>query len=116
MCCPNKTVDNRVVLSLVCSHPDAGLVSVAAPMPQGDDTMTIPSTQAKPRKTKLDQLILRLRRPSGVPIGELAKMLDWQEHSVRGAIAGTLRKKGHLVISEKVDGVRRYRLAGPAHD
>jgi hypothetical protein len=29
---------------------------------------------------------------------------------VRGAIAGTLKKKGHVVTSDKVDGLRRYRI------
>jgi len=41
-------------------------------------------------------------------------ILGRQTHSVRGAIAGTLKKKGHATTSEIVDGVRRYRLTGAA--
>jgi hypothetical protein len=70
-----------------------------------------------PRKkpsTKLDLLISRLRRPDGATIDELMKATGWQAHSVRGAMAGTLKKKGHAVTSTKSDGVRRYKLAEPA--
>lgn len=68
------------------------------------------SHTSKP-KLKLDLLIARLKRPAGASIDDLAKVTGWQAHSVRGAMAGALRKKGHAVTSEKVDGVRRYRLA-----
>jgi hypothetical protein len=33
----------------------------------------------------------------------------WQQHSVRGAMAGALKKRGLSINSEKTDGVRRYR-------
>lgn len=61
-------------------------------------------------KTKLDLLLARLRKPGGVTIEELVKVTGWQSHSVRGAMAGSLKKKGHVVISTKVDGKRRYQL------
>lgn len=66
-------------------------------------------------KSKLDLLIARLKRPAGASIDDLAKVTGWQAHSVRGAMAGALRKKGHAVKSEKVDGVRRYRLVEPSN-
>ena len=73
------------------------------------------TSQKSKAKSKIDLLIARLQRPSGASIAELSKVTGWQVHSVRGAMAGTLRKKGHDVTSEKVDGVRRYRLAGPTN-
>lgn len=66
-------------------------------------------------KSKIDLLIARLRRPAGASIEDLAKVTGWQTHSIRGAMAGALRKKGHGVTSEKVDGVRRYRLVEPSN-
>jgi stage V sporulation protein SpoVS len=33
----------------------------------------------------------------------------WQPHSVRGAIAGSLKKRGLVITSAKDDGERRYR-------
>jgi Protein of unknown function (DUF3489) len=36
---------------------------------------------------------------------------DWQQHSVRGFLAGTVKKKlGFPLTSLKNDGVRRYRI------
>ena len=66
--------------------------------------------------SKLDLLLRRLRRPSGATLAELAKITGWQPHSVRGAMAGALRKKGIVVSSEKVDGIRRYRITAPTND
>ena len=74
------------------------------------------STSLKSKsKSKIDLLIARLQRPTGSSIAELAKATGWQAHSVRGAMAGALRKKGHNVTSDKVDGVRRYRLVEPSN-
>lgn len=60
--------------------------------------------------SKLDTLVALLRRPSGASIQELSAATEWQAHSVRGALAGTLKKKGHSISSEIVDGMRRYRI------
>lgn len=62
--------------------------------------------------TKLDKLLVLLRQPTGASLAELMKVTGWQQHSVRGALAGSLKKKGHQITSEVSDGVRRYRLAG----
>ena len=66
---------------------------------------------AKP--TKLDRLITLLRQTNGASLEELCKVTGWQAHSVRGAIAGSLKKKGHVIMSERTDGVRRYRIGDP---
>jgi hypothetical protein len=34
----------------------------------------------------------------------------WQKHSVRGFMAGALKKKGLIVASEKTDQGRSYRI------
>ena len=64
-------------------------------------------------KTKLAQLEAMLRRPDGATIEQISKSLDWQAHSVRGAMSGALKKKQGLTItSEKTDTGRRvYRIA-----
>jgi len=65
-------------------------------------------------RDKLGQLEGMLRRKGGATIPQIAKALHWQLHSVRGAIAGSLKKKlGLTVVTEKVaDGTRVYRIAG----
>jgi hypothetical protein len=62
------------------------------------------------RTSKLDQVIDLLRRPDGASVSELCSVTGWQAHSIRGAIAGSLKRKGHVVASERIDGVRRYRI------
>jgi len=53
-----------------------------------------------------------LRAPDGATIEEIMAATGWQSHTVRGAMAGALKKKlGLEVTSEKVDGRGRvYRL------
>lgn len=63
-----------------------------------------------PGTSKLDTLVGLLRTPGGASIQELSAATAWQPHSVRGALAGTLKKKGHKISSEVVDGTRRYRI------
>ena len=62
--------------------------------------------------TKLDRLAALLARPGGASIADLMAATDWQAHSVRGALAGALKRRGLRVASGKVDGVRRYRTGG----
>jgi len=63
--------------------------------------------------SKQAQLIEMLRRPKGATIDEVVKALAWQPHTVRGAIAGAIKKKlGLDVTSEKDDSRGRiYRIA-----
>jgi hypothetical protein len=61
--------------------------------------------------SKLDQVEALLRRDQGTTIAEIMTATGWQQHSVRGAIAGALRKRGLAIVSEKIDGVRFYRAA-----
>lgn len=63
-------------------------------------------------KTKLGQLEAMLRRSDGATIVQLSKALEWLPHSVRGAMSGTLKKRGLAITSEKKeDGNRVYRIA-----
>ena len=55
--------------------------------------------------TKQAKLIAMLQRKNGATIEEIVKALDWQPHTVRGAIAGALKKRLKLkVVSERVEG------------
>ena len=53
-----------------------------------------------------------LRAETGATIDEIVAATSWQQHTVRGAIAGALKKKlGLDVTSEKVEGRGRvYKL------
>ena len=60
--------------------------------------------------TKLQIILDLLARDSGAALDDLCKATGWQRHSVRGAMAGTLKRKGHTITTQKTDGVRTYRL------
>ncbi len=87
--------------------------TMAKPVPAGTKARKQPVGAASVPKTKLGQLEGMLRRTEGATIAQIAKALDWQLHSVRGAISGSLKKKRGLeVVAEKVaDGERVYRIA-----
>ena len=69
-----------------------------------------PSSQRA--ETKLAIFIAMLRSNKGATIDALSKATGWQAHSVRGAMSGAIKKKrGFIVNSEKVDGVRTYRIS-----
>ena len=76
------------------------------------------ATAPKERKTrdgtKQALVIAMLRRPEGATLDELVATTEWRSHTVRGAMAGALKKKLGLIIeSEKVDGRERiYRVKG----
>ena len=111
---------------------DAGLAAIgietedANPAPAGatdapteeaaPDTPTEPKAAPKTRTpregTKQATLIAMLRAPDGATIEEIMAATGWQSHTVRGAMAGALKKKlGLEVTSEKIEGRGRvYRL------
>ena len=61
--------------------------------------------------TKQDRVVALLQQPGGAALDVLVDATGWQKHSVRGFLAGTVRKKLKLpLISEKVDGIRTYRI------
>ena len=69
-----------------------------------------PRTRGESKQAKLIEM---LKRPEGASIEEIVAAFDWQAHTVRGAIAGALKKKlGLDVTSEKIEGRGRvYRIA-----
>lgn len=49
-----------------------------------------------------------LRAEGGATIDEIVAALEWRPHTVRGALAGALKKHlGLTITSEKVDGKGR---------
>ena len=54
-----------------------------------------------------------LRSPDGATIAAMMKATGWQQHSVRGFLAGIVRTKLKLKLnSEKIDGGRVYSIKG----
>jgi Protein of unknown function (DUF3489) len=63
--------------------------------------------------SKQSRLIAMLQSPAGATIAAMMKATGWQQHSVRGFLAGVVRKRLKLKLgSKKVDGMRVYQIAG----
>ncbi len=61
------------------------------------------------RQSKSNHVLDLLRRPGGAPLGKIVAATGWLPHTARAALTG-LKRKGHALVSEKSDGVRRYRI------
>jgi hypothetical protein len=84
-----------------------------APQPEANSPA---GTAEGPSKTgelkgKLGILVTLLRRPDGATVHDLAQATGWQVHSVRGAMAGALKKqRGLNIVSVKTETGRVYRI------
>lgn len=90
-------------LRKMAREPKAG---VAPATVKADASLT--STK---RESKADFVLGLLKRPEGATIDQLVAATGWLPHTTRAALTG-LKKKGHLVTSEKLEGQGRvYRVA-----
>ncbi len=88
--------------------------------PRSPKSVTTPGTRVKaaaPRRrqrqrTKTQIALSLLQRSKGASIAEMQDAMGWQAHSVRGFLAGTVKKMpGVILVSEKPEnGPRRYRV------
>jgi hypothetical protein len=67
---------------------------------------------AGPREgSKTAQVVAMLQRKNGASLSEIMDKMGWQKHTVRGFMAGAMKKAGYTVESFKSDkGERTYRI------
>ena len=74
------------------------------PVQTPDDSESVKPVAIRPG-TKQAQIIAMLQRPEGATVAEMVAATGWLDHTVRGSISGTLKKKLGLPISaEKAEG------------
>ncbi|QKC89990.1 DUF3489 domain-containing protein [Mesorhizobium sp. NZP2234] len=66
------------------------------------------AAEPKPAKvaktTKADTIIELVSTADGATLRDLMAATEWQAHTLRGYIAGTLRKRGHNIVAKKIKG------------
>jgi hypothetical protein len=96
------------------SKPKAATRSTARktqrPKSRAHPAPALSKSAARP-DTKHDRVIAMLRTPAGATIASLVAVTEWQQHSVRGFLAGVVRKKlGLNLVSEQTEKGRVYRI------
>ena len=95
------------------SKPKASTRSTARKTPRAASRKR-PAVSSKPvagPDTKHARVIAMLRKPAGATITAIMAVTDWQQHSVRGFLAGVVRKKlGLNLVSDQSDKGRIYRI------
>ena len=86
---------------------------IAAPSTKNLRPKSVRQSKAEGKHTsKQARVIAMLQSPAGATIAAVMKVTGWQQHSVRGFLAGTVRRRLRLTLSSKmVDGDRIYRVA-----
>jgi Protein of unknown function (DUF3489) len=96
------------------SKPKAAGRSISRPTSNSRSRTRVapsPSKTAMRPDTKHARIIALLRAPAGTTIAAIMTATDWQQHSVRGFLAGVVRKKlGLNLVSEQTDKGRVYRI------
>jgi hypothetical protein len=83
-------------------------------LPNAGPLAVTPSRRTGSRPdSKQARMIEMLKRPEGATVEQIAEALNWARHTVRGAMAGALKKKlGLTITSEKSEGgARTYHIA-----
>ena len=100
----SKRAKNRSTTPLAALAP-AATVS----QPTGSDY----KTKKVAPDSKQFRVIAMLQSSKGTSIAAMMKVTGWQQHSVRGFLAGVVRKKLKLKLGSKIIGDKRiYQIAG----
>jgi hypothetical protein len=80
--------------------------------PKRKKVANMPDTAGAREGSKTATVVAMLQRKNGATLAEIQEKMGWQAHTVRGFIAGAMRKAGHTVESFKPEGGQRtYRIS-----
>jgi len=101
----------RVAQGAPAKGPAAPKATAVKNAPRAKLAAPAPEVGVAERGSKKAEVIAMLRRKNGATLSEIMRTMGWQKHTVRGFMAGAMKKAGHTVESFKpVGGERTYRL------
>jgi hypothetical protein len=71
-----------------------------------------PKTILTKPPSKQDRMAALLVRDEGASLDQMVVATGWLAHTTRAALTG-LKKKGYIISSDKIDGLRTYRAVAP---
>jgi Protein of unknown function (DUF3489) len=85
--------------------------TLAKNAPQGKRAPKAQEATAPREGSKTAQVVAMLQRKNGATLAEMMEKMGWQRHTVRGFMAGAMKKAGYTVESFKSEGgARTYRI------
>ena len=85
--------------------------NVAKNAPKAKKTAKAEESAGPREGSKTAEVVAMLQRKKRATLPEIMKAMGWQKHTVRGFMAGAMKKAGYAVESSKPEGGERtYRL------
>ena len=78
----------------------------------GSDSQAAAPAGAPKAPTKQQQLAALIVRDEGATLNQMIAATGWLPHTTRAALTG-LKKRGYVISSDKIDGLRTYRAIEP---
>ena len=107
------TKTSKTTLSASSSIRKASRAGTSAAKPTAaSDSLAAPTTRVSKAPSKQQRLAALVVRDEGATLDQMIAATGWLPHTTRAALTG-LKKKGYVISSDKVDGVRTYRAIAP---
>jgi Protein of unknown function (DUF3489) len=106
------STERRILMSKSVKKRSAASSAAGGAAKPSQQTADASASRRADTGSKQSRVIAMLQSPAGATIATMMQATGWQQHSVRGFLAGVVRKRLKLKLgSKKVDGTRVYRVA-----
>jgi hypothetical protein len=103
--------ERRISMSKKKRPAGATAATLVAAKPAQRTAVETKGKNANP-ESKQSRVLTMLQSSAGTTIAAMMQATGWQQHSVRGFLAGVVRKRLKLKLEpKKVDGTRVYQIA-----